>query len=75
MAVIISELERTGAFDPQGACDRPDDWHRLDRSGRGAVDRDDVQRRHRDRSASQYSYLPSWISFLATREKSVDSGG
>ena len=54
MSVLMSELERTGAFDPQGPCDRPDDRHRLDQSGRGAISGDDVQRRYRDRRVAVF---------------------
>ena len=59
---------------PQAAGDRPDHRHRMDQPGRRPIAGDDVQRRHRAGRRSQYSFLPSWISFLGDRQKSMESG-
>ncbi|WP_205844303.1 alpha/beta-hydrolase family protein [Mycolicibacterium sp. GF69] len=73
MAVLLSELERTGAFDRELLVIIPT-------TGTGWVN--PVAARALELMyngdtalvASQYSFLPSWISFLGDQEKSVVSG-
>jgi uncharacterized membrane protein len=73
MAVLLSELERTGAFTRKLLVIVPT-------TGTGWIN--PVAARSLELMyngdtaivASQYSYLPSWISFLGDREKSMDSG-
>jgi uncharacterized membrane protein len=71
--VILSELHRTGAFDRKLLVIVPT-------TGTGWVDpiaaRTIESMYNGDTAivALQYSYLPSWISFLADRQTSMDSG-
>lgn len=73
MAVLLSELERTGAFDRELLVIVPT-------TGTGWVN--PVAARSLELMyngdtamvALQYSYLPSWISFLGDRQTSMDSG-
>jgi uncharacterized membrane protein len=73
MAVLLSELERTGAFERELLVIIPT-------TGTGWVN--PVAARALETMyngdtalvALQYSYLPSWISFLADRQTSMDSG-
>lgn len=73
MAVLLSELERTGAFERELLVIVPT-------TGTGWVN--PVAARALELMyngdtamvALQYSYLPSWISFLGDRETSMDSG-
>ncbi|GAA1696175.1 membrane protein [Mycolicibacterium murale] len=73
MAVLLSELERTGAFERELLLIVPT-------TGTGWVN--PVAARALELMyngdtamvALQYSYLPSWISFLGDRETSMDSG-
>ena len=73
MDVVVRELERTGAFDRKVLVIIPT-------TGTGWVNpiaaRAIETMYNGDTAivAVQYSYLPSWISFLADREKSVKSG-
>jgi len=73
VAVLLSELQRTRAFDRQVLVIIPT-------TGTGWVDpvaaRSIEAMYNGDTAlvAMQYSYLPSWISFLADRDKSVESG-
>jgi uncharacterized membrane protein len=73
MAVLLSELERTGAFDRKLLVIVPT-------TGTGWVNplaaRSLELMYNGDTAmvAVQYSYLPSWISFLGDRQKSMDSG-
>lgn len=70
MAVLLSELERTGAFDRELLVVIPT-------TGTGWVNpvaARAVESMYNGDTAlvgMQYSYLPSWISFLGDREKSV----
>lgn len=73
MAVLLSELERTGAFDRELLVIVPT-------TGTGWVN--PVAARALEMMyngdtamvALQYSYLPSWISFLGDQQTSMDSG-
>ncbi|WP_197375498.1 alpha/beta hydrolase [Mycolicibacterium baixiangningiae] len=73
IAVLLSELERTGAFDRELLVIVPT-------TGTGWVN--PVAARALELMyngdtamvAMQYSYLPSWISFLGDQQKSVESG-
>ncbi|MFD4182954.1 alpha/beta hydrolase, partial [Rhodococcus sp. NPDC058514] len=71
--VIISELERTGAFERSVLVVIPT-------TGTGWVNptaAEAIELVHGGDSAlvaSQYSYLPSWISFLADRDKAAEAG-
>jgi uncharacterized membrane protein len=73
MAVLLSELERTGAFDRKVLAIVPT-------TGTGWINpiaaRSLEMMYNGDTAlvASQYSFLPSWISFLGDREKSMESG-
>lgn len=73
MAVMLSELERTGAFDRRVLVIIPT-------TGTGWINpvaARALELMYNGDTAlvgSQYSYLPSWISFLGDREKSMDSG-
>ena len=73
MAVLLSELQRTGAFDRKLVVIIPT-------TGTGWVN--PVAARALELMyngdtalvALQYSYLPSWISFIADQQKSMESG-
>ena len=73
MAVLLSELERTGAFDRKLLVIVPT-------TGTGWINpvaARSLEMMYNGDTAmvgSQYSYLPSWISFLGDRQKSMDSG-
>lgn len=73
MDVVVRELERTGAFDRKLLVIIPT-------TGTGWVNpvaARAIETMYNGDTALvgvQYSYLPSWISFLSDREKSVDSG-
>ncbi|HEX2285921.1 MAG TPA: alpha/beta hydrolase, partial [Mycobacterium sp.] len=73
MAVLLSELERTGAFDRKLLVIIPT-------TGTGWINpiaARSLEMMYNGDTAlvgSQYSYLPSWISFLGDRQKSVESG-
>jgi uncharacterized membrane protein len=73
MEVIVRELERTGAFDRKLLVIIPT-------TGTGWVNpvaARAIETMYNGDTALvgvQYSYLPSWISFLADRQKSVESG-
>jgi uncharacterized membrane protein len=73
MAVLLSELERTGAFDRKLLVIIPT-------TGTGWVNpvaARSLEMMYNGDTAlvgSQYSYLPSWISFVGDRQKSMDSG-
>jgi uncharacterized membrane protein len=73
LAVLLSELQRTHAFDRKLLVIIPT-------TGTGWVDpiaaRSLESMYNGDTAlvAMQYSYLPSWISFLADQQKSVDAG-
>ncbi len=73
MAVLLSELERTGAFDRKLLVIIPT-------TGTGWINpiaARALEMMYNGDTAlvgSQYSYLPSWISFLGDRQKSMDSG-
>ena len=73
MAVLLSELERTGAFDRKVLVIVPT-------TGTGWINpiaaRSLEMMYNGDTAlvASQYSFLPSWISFLGDRDKSMESG-
>jgi uncharacterized membrane protein len=72
MALLLSELERTGAFTRKVLVIAPT-------TGTGWVNpiaARSLEMMYNGDTAivgSQYSYLPSWISFLGDRQKSVDS--
>jgi uncharacterized membrane protein len=72
MAVLLSELERTGAFDRELLVIIPT-------TGTGWVNpvaARAVESMYNGDTAlvgMQYSYLPSWISFLGDRQKSIES--
>lgn len=72
VAVLLSELERTGAFEREVLVIIPT-------TGTGWVNPiaaqaiESMYNGDTALVAMQYSYLPSWISFLGDREKSVDS--
>ncbi|MCV7154656.1 alpha/beta-hydrolase family protein [Mycobacterium pyrenivorans] len=73
MAVLLSELERTGAFEREVLVIAPT-------TGTGWVN--PIAARALELMyngdtaivAAQYSYLPSWISFLGDQQKSMESG-
>jgi uncharacterized membrane protein len=73
MAVLLSELERTGAFDRKLLVIVPT-------TGTGWINpvaARSLEMMYNGDTAlvgSQYSYLPSWISFLGDRQKSTESG-
>jgi uncharacterized membrane protein len=73
MAVMLSELERTGAFDRKVLVIVPT-------TGTGWINpvaARSLEMMYNGDTAlvgSQYSFLPSWISFLGDREKSMESG-
>ena len=73
MSVLLSELERTGAFDRKLLVIIPT-------TGTGWINpvaARALEMMYNGDTAlvgSQYSYLPSWISFLGDREKSMESG-
>lgn len=73
MQLLLDELDRTQAFDRQVLVVVPT-------TGTGWVDpaaADALEMLHNGDTAIvgvQYSYLPSWISFLADQRKSMDSG-
>ena len=73
MAVLLSELERTGAFDRKVLVIIPT-------TGTGWINpiaARSLEMMYNGDTAlvgTQYSFLPSWISFLADRQKSMDSG-
>ena len=71
--VLVDELERTGAFDRQLLVIVPT-------TGTGWINPvaarslETVYNGDTALVGMQYSYLPSWISFLGDREKSIESG-
>jgi uncharacterized membrane protein len=71
--VLVDELERTGAFDRKVLIIAPT-------TGTGWIDpvaASSVETMYNGDTAIvglQYSFLPSWISFLADRQKSMDAG-
>lgn len=73
ISVILAELQRTGAFDRKLLVVVPT-------TGTGWVDPiaaraiETMYNGDTALVALQYSYLPSWISFLADRQTSMDSG-
>jgi uncharacterized membrane protein len=73
LAVLLGELERTGAFTRKVLAIAPT-------TGTGWIDpvaASSLEMMYNGDTAIvglQYSYLPSWISFLADRQKSMDSG-
>ena len=73
IAVLLSELERTGAFDRKLLVIIPT-------TGTGWINpvaARSLEMMYNGDTAmvgSQYSYLPSWISFLGDRQKSMESG-
>ena len=73
LAVLLGELERTGAFTRKVLVVAPT-------TGTGWIDpvaASSLEMMYNGDTAIvglQYSYLPSWISFLADRRKSMDSG-
>lgn len=73
MQVVVDELERTGAFDRKLLVIIPT-------TGTGWIDAvaprslEMMYNGDTAMAGAQYSYLPSWISFLADRQKSMDSG-
>jgi uncharacterized membrane protein len=73
LAVLLGELERTGAFTRKLLVIAPT-------TGTGWIDPvagRSLEMMYNGDTAIvglQYSYLPSWISFLADRQKSMDSG-
>jgi uncharacterized membrane protein len=73
LAVLLGELERTGAFTRKLLVIAPT-------TGTGWIDpvaARSLEMMYNGDTAIvglQYSYLPSWISFLADRQKSMDSG-
>jgi uncharacterized membrane protein len=73
MKLVVAELERTGAFDRKLLVIAPT-------TGTGWIDavapRSLEMMYNGDTAIAgvQYSYLPSWISFLADRQKSMESG-
>jgi uncharacterized membrane protein len=73
LATIVGELERTGAFTRKILVIAPT-------TGTGWIDpvaASSLEMTYNGDTAIvglQYSYLPSWISFLADRQKSMDSG-
>jgi uncharacterized membrane protein len=73
LAVLLEELERTGAFTRKLLVIAPT-------TGTGWIDpvaAGSLEMMYNGDTAIvglQYSYLPSWISFLADRQKSMDAG-
>ncbi len=73
MAVVLSELERTGAFDRRLLVIIPT-------TGTGWINpvaARSLEMMYNGDTAlvgMQYSYLPSWISFLGDQQKSMESG-
>jgi uncharacterized membrane protein len=73
MAVLLSELQRTGAFDRKVLAIIPT-------TGTGWINpvaARALEMMYNGDTAlvgAQYSYLPSWISFLGDQQKSMDSG-
>jgi uncharacterized membrane protein len=73
LAVLLEELDRTGAFTRKLLVIAPT-------TGTGWIDpvaASSLEMMYNGDTAIvglQYSYLPSWISFLADRQKSMDSG-
>ena len=73
MAVLLSELERTGAFERKLLVIIPT-------TGTGWINplaARSLEMMYNGDTAlvgSQYSYLPSWISFLGDQQKSMESG-
>ncbi|HME74529.1 MAG TPA: alpha/beta hydrolase [Mycobacterium sp.] len=73
LAVLLGELERTGAFTRKLLVIAPT-------TGTGWIDpvaASSLEMMYNGDTAivgMQYSFLPSWISFLADRQKSMDSG-
>ncbi len=73
LAVLVAELERTGAFTRKLLVIAPG-------TGTGWIDpvaASSLEMMYNGDTAIvglQYSYLPSWVSFLADRQKSEDSG-
>ncbi|MBB2990733.1 putative membrane protein [Mycolicibacterium iranicum] len=73
MAVLLSELERTGAFEREVLVIAPT-------TGTGWINpiaARSLELMYNGDTAivgSQYSYLPSWISFLGDQQKSMESG-
>jgi uncharacterized membrane protein len=73
LAVLLGELERTGAFTRKLLVIAPT-------TGTGWIDpvaASSLEMMYNGDTAIvglQYSFLPSWISFLADRQKSMDSG-
>lgn len=73
MAVLLSELERTGAFEREVLVIAPT-------TGTGWINpiaARSLEMMYNGDTAivgSQYSYLPSWISFLGDQQKSMESG-
>jgi uncharacterized membrane protein len=73
MAVLLSELERAGAFDRKVLVIVPT-------TGTGWINpiaARSLEMMYNGDTAlvgSQYSFLPSWISFLGDRDKSLESG-
>ena len=73
LAVLVAELERTGAFTRKVLAIAPT-------TGTGWIDpiaARSLEMMYNGDTAIvglQYSYLPSWISFLADRQKSMESG-
>jgi len=73
MAVLLTELERTGAFDRKVLVIIPT-------TGTGWINpvaARSLEMMYNGDTAlvgSQYSFLPSWISFLGDRDKSMESG-
>jgi uncharacterized membrane protein len=71
--VLVSELDRTGAWDRKVLVIIPT-------TGTGWVDPaaaraiESIYNGDTALVAMQYSYLPSWISFLADRQKSMEAG-
>lgn len=71
--IVIDELERTGAFQRKALVVIPT-------TGTGWVNptaANAIELMYNGDTAlvaSQYSYLPSWVSFLADREKAADAG-
>jgi len=73
VAVLLSELQRTGAYERKLLVIIPT-------TGTGWVDPvaarsiESMYNGDTALAAMQYSYLPSWISFLADQQKSIEAG-
>ncbi|UXA12833.1 alpha/beta hydrolase [Mycobacterium sp. SMC-8] len=73
MAVLLSELERTGAFDREVLVLAPT-------TGTGWINpiaAESLEMMYNGNTAivgSQYSYLPSWIAFVGDQQKSMHAG-